>query len=120
MGDNLLRQQIKNFRKRRDIARTEAKTPKLYDRAEIVETVYEAIPINGDVFKENDVLYALPESDTVISLAKGHRKVATINGEAGKALRDALAEPDTAGVAEVRIVSISAISGTFAVKIVRE
>jgi hypothetical protein len=117
MGDNLLRQQISNFKRRRDRARTEADTPKLYERTEIVETIYEATPNNGDSFKPNDVLYAMPDGDDAITLVKGHRKVATINGDAGKAFRDALAEPDTSGVAEVRVTSVSDISGTISVQI---
>jgi hypothetical protein len=120
MGDNLLRRQIRNFKRRKDLARAEAKIPKLYERAELIETVYEAVPNNGDAFKENDKLHVMAESDSTVSLVKGHRKVATIGGEAAKALHDALAEPDTAGVAEVRITAVSEISGTFSVQVIRD
>jgi hypothetical protein len=119
MGDNLLRQQIQNFKKRRDKARAEAGVPNLYHRPEIIETVYEATPTNGESFKPDDVLYVCCEDDHVV-LAKGNKKVAVLCGDAGRALHESLNEPDTAGIAQVRIVSIMELSGGLLVQIIKE
>lgn len=119
MGENVLKGQVKNFKKGTDRSLQEMAKPTLFDRPEIVSTVYTAAPTDGQVVAESDHLEAHASADGQnIHLAKGHVCVARIEGDGTKSLLDALREPGNPGVVSMKVTNVSAVSGYLKVVIV--
>src|SRR5262249_41790560 len=75
MGDNFLLQQIRNFKKGRDRAKEETKRPTLFERPDLLNTVYPGRPAEGVTFQEGEQLLAVASKNGQhIELVRGHQK----------------------------------------------
>jgi len=114
MGENVLEGQVKGFKKGTDRSLKDMATPTLFDRPDIVSTVYTASPVEGCPVAEGDCLEAHAAADgRCVSLAKGHVCVGQIEGDGAKSLLDAMREPAKPGVVPVRVTGVSVVSGFF-------
>ncbi len=121
MGDNFLRQQVNNFKRRREQAAVALGRPTLFDRPDLVHTVYTVKPLDGQCLAVDDVLFAVPSKlNGHIDVAAGHRKVACIDGDAAQALREALHGGDGPEVVRVRVIEVSPVSRVAKARIIEE
>jgi hypothetical protein len=112
MGENILKGQVKSFKKGTDRSLQEMAKPMLFDRPDLISTIYTAAPTEGQAVAEGDHLEAHASADgQCIHLAKGHVCVARIEGDGAKALLDALREPGSPGVISMNITTVSEVSG---------
>jgi hypothetical protein len=112
MGDNFLKRQVRNFKKGRDLATAELSLPTLFDRPEVVSTVYTASPAQNCQFDSGEVLLAVAAEDGHSAiLARGYKSVGCIEGDAAKSLLSALREPGSAGAVQIRITEVSGLAG---------
>src|SRR5207248_1402596 len=82
MGDNFLRQQISNFTKKRDRAVAERKSPRLFDRPELVSTLYPVNPLPGQQLEKGEVLFGVvSKSNQHIDVARRQVKVGCSEGD---------------------------------------
>src|SRR5690606_40798962 len=58
-----LKRQARNFKKGRDLATAELKEPTLYDRPEVINTVYTAIPSHECQFINGETLVLVASED---------------------------------------------------------
>jgi hypothetical protein len=118
MGDNFLLAQARNFKKGQDRGMNRLGQRSLFDRPELVQSVYPVAEINGYSIKVGDELLALPSrTEGRVDVALGNRHVGVSKGEAAKALRAALAGPNGLGGAKVVVVAKSELSGVAQVRI---
>src|SRR6266567_2307472 len=104
MGDNFLLQQIRNFKKGRDRAQEETKRPTLFERPDLLNTVYPGKPAEGVTFQEGEELLAVASRNGQhFELVRGHQKVGRTDGDAARELLEALREPGAGGVVKVRV-----------------
>jgi hypothetical protein len=121
MGDNFLRQQINNFKKRRDQAVANRKRPTLFDRPELVSTQYPVTPAPDRQLEKGEILFGVASNNgTLIDVARGHVKVGCMEGDAAHVLRNALREPGQLGVIKLQIVDVKPLSGVAQARIVVE
>jgi hypothetical protein len=120
MGDRFKRQQAKNFQKGRDRAREEAGRPKLFERSEVVRTVFTLVPINGKVApREGEHLLALTEeTGGPVFAVRGHEKICVVEGDGAEALRQEVTASDGPRIAELLITSVSELSGAASAEVV--
>jgi hypothetical protein len=112
MGENVLKGQVQNFKKGSDRSLKDMAAPTLFDRPDIVSTVYTAAPVDGCIVAEGDRLEAHAAADgRCIHLVKGHVCVGRIEGDGGKVLLDALREPGSPGIVPMKVTGVSAVSG---------
>jgi hypothetical protein len=112
MGENVLKGQVQNFKKGSDRSLKDMAAPTLFDRPDIVSTVYTAAPADGCVVAEGDRLEAHAAADgRCIHLVKGHVCVGRIEGDGSKVLLDALRGPGSPGTVPMRVTGVSAVSG---------
>jgi hypothetical protein len=112
MGENVLRGQVKNFRKGADRSLDKLVERTLFDRPDIVSTTFTAMPDDGQALSEGEQLDAHASADRQsIHLARANVLVARIEGDGAKTLLDHLIKPGSPGVLPMKIVSVSAISG---------
>ncbi len=120
MGDNFLLQQVRNFKKGRDRAKSERDQPRLFQRPDLLNTVYPGKPIEGVTFQNGeDVLAVASKNGQHIDLARGHRRAGRTDGDAAKELLDALREPGSGGVVKVKVVEVCPVSGVAQFRIVK-
>ncbi len=118
MGDNFLKQQVRNFKKGQDRATNELSRRKLFDHPELVRTAYPVNEINGHSLNVGDVLLAIPSPIAgQVDLALGMHHVGTSEGDAPTALRSALAEANGPGGVMVEVISKGGLSGVAQVRI---
>ena len=118
MGDNFLKQQVRNFKKGQDRATNDLSRRKLFDQPEIVRTKYPVSEVNGKSLNVGDVLLALPSAvEGRVDLALGAHHVGVSEGDAAAALRSALAGPNGPGGVFVQVVSKGGLSGVAQVQI---
>jgi hypothetical protein len=109
MGDNFLKQQIKNFEKSTDIAVDTLARAKLIQRADVFKTNYNGQPLVGESFVEGEELYAVVAKDGLrISLSRGHHYVGDIIGQGAEVLREEMR--GLGSIVKVRVVSVSEVS----------
>ncbi len=114
MGENVLKGQVESFKKGTDRSLKNMAAPTLFDRPDIVSTVYTAAPVDGCAVAEGDRLEAHAAADgRCIHLVKGHVCVGQIEGDGSKVLLDAMREPGSPGVVPMRVTNVSAVSGFF-------
>jgi len=114
MGENVLKGQVKSFNKGADRSLKDMATPTLFDRPDIVSTVYTAGPVEGNKVAEGDRVEAHAAGDGgYIQLVKGHVCVGRIEGDGGKALSDALREPGGPAAIPMKVTAVSEVSGFF-------
>jgi hypothetical protein len=120
MGDNFLSQQVKNFKKGRDRAKAEQNQPRLYQRPDLMNTVYPGKPAEGVMFQNGeDLLAVASKNGQHIDLARGHRRAGRTDGDAAKELLAALREPGSAGVVKVKVVEVCPVSGVAQFRIMK-
>jgi hypothetical protein len=111
MGENVLKGQVKDFKKGTDRTLKDMATPTLFDRPDIMSTVYTAAPIEGGAAKGDRLVAHAAADGRSVHLVKGHVVVARIEGDGAKSLLDALREPGSPGVVTVRVRKVSSVSG---------
>lgn len=118
MGDNFLKQQVRNFKKGRDRAMDDLGQRKLFQHPELVRTTYPVCEVNGHSINVGDVLLAVPSSvEGRVDLALETRHVGTSEGDAAMALRSALVGPNGAGGVLVEVISKGGLSGVAQVRV---
>ena len=121
MGDNFLRQQAKNFKKRRDLAVVEAGEPALFERGETVSIRYTAHPKGGQDFRGGERVYVVYTPDREqLAVVRGHKEIGSVAGPSAQVLKSALADPTQTGVAQGRVVSVAPMSGTAQIQLIAE
>jgi hypothetical protein len=112
MGENVLKGQVKNFKKGTDRSLQDLAVPTLFDRPDIVSTVYTATPVGGCVLANGDQLEAHSAADgRCVHLVKGHIVIGTVGGDGANSLLEALREPGGPGVVPMRVRKVSSVSG---------
>jgi hypothetical protein len=121
MGDNFLRQQVSNARRRRDRAAGDLQKPSLFDRPELVKTSYTVNPLNEHRFAEGDLLYGVASrKGRHIDVTDGSRKLGCCDGDSAQALRDELSKPGGMIAIRMRVCEVGVLSGAAQVRIVAE
>ena len=120
MGENVLRGQVKSFKKGKDLSLIEMTAPTLFDREDIVTTSYTGQPANGFVDAPGNQLEAHPMPDgQTIKLAKGHQVVGAIIGDGAASLLEAMNDANRPQSITMQIKEVSAISGFMKLEIVK-
>lgn len=112
MGENVLKGQVKNFKKGRDRAMEKMGQPTLFDRPDVVTVIYTAAPVDGRNVAQGDRVHAHIAADCQsVRLAKGHEVVGDVTGDGATTLLRALGEPGSPGCAPMNVVEVSPVSG---------
>ena len=112
MGENVLKGQVENFKKGTDRSLKDMAAPTLFDRPDIMSTVYTASPVEGSGVAKGDWLEAHAAANgRCVHLVNGHVTVARIEGDGAKTLLDALRAPGSPGVVTMRVRKVSSVSG---------
>jgi hypothetical protein len=121
MGENFLSDQVAKATKRRDRSKLEEGTPKLFQRSDIIDVVYDGTPVDGDSFLEDERLLAKASDEgTQIDLIRCNRRVGWIEGEDAAKLHAELKNPENGTMLRVQISNVSRLSGGADVSIIRE
>ena len=121
MGDNFLKRQAKNFRKRRDLAWDDMKHSSLFQRPGIVNRIFHAKPYTNEKLAVGEELWAAPDTEHQrISLIRAHRKVAFIDGDGVAALMEAFSADKTPGIIPLRVISVLRLSEAAQLQISEE
>lgn len=119
MGDNFLKQQIRNFERSTDLAVDVLERARLIQRPEVSKTRYKAQPLAGEPFVEGESLYAIVSKDGLrINLSRGHHHVGVVAGQGADVLREQMR--GLGSVLRVRVVSISEVSGWATLEVMPE
>jgi hypothetical protein len=119
MGDNFLKQQIRNFEKSTDLAMDTLERAKLFRRLENFKTTYRAKQLGEESFKAGETLFAtVPRNGPGIVLSRGHKRIGEIAGKGGDALTEVMRE--FASILTVKVVSVSDVSGSAAIEVLKE
>ncbi len=118
MGDNFLRQQVENFKRGCDLAMQESASPTLFERPDVVRTLFTVTPLNGKPFEAGESLWAVAGNGSQkIAVMRGHESVGTIDGDAARVLLQADRDLSSFGVTKVQVVKIGELSGVAKVEI---
>jgi len=121
MGENYLTEQVNNATKRRDRTRQDNETPRLFQRADIIDVVYNGTPADGENFQEGERLLAKASDDGPhIDLIRCNRKVGRIEGDDAGKLHAELRNPENGVMVRVQITNVSGLSGGADVSIIKE
>jgi hypothetical protein len=121
MGENYLNEQVGNATKRRDRSRLDEETPKLFLRSDIIDIVYDGMPVDGDCFVDGEKLLARAADDEPrIDLVRCNRRVGRIEGEDAGKLHAELKNSENCKMVRVLISNVSSMSGGADITIIRE
>jgi hypothetical protein len=121
VGDNFLRQQVNNAKRRRDRAAGDRKKPTLFIRPELVQTTYAVSPLNGHEFSVRDMLYGVASrKGEHIDVTDGHRKLGYSEGDSAHALRDELSKPGGLAAVPMRVCEVGVLSGVAQAQVVAD
>ncbi len=111
MGENIVKGQVKSFKKGSDRSLRLMSLPTLFDRPDIISTAYTTSPVERGDTQVGDQLeaHAAPDGRSV-NLVKGHLVIARIEGDGAAALLDGLRAPGNPGVAPMVVQKVSSIS----------
>jgi hypothetical protein len=119
MGDNFLKQQIKNFEKSTDLAVDTLERAKLIRRSEVCTKAYKAKPLDGVSFELGETLHAVITKDgRGVMLGRGHRHVGDIPGQGAEALEETMR--GLGSILKVRVVGVSEVSRRATVEVLPE
>jgi hypothetical protein len=115
MGDNFLKQQVRNFKKGQDKALDSLSKPTLFIAPEALGKTFPVFEVNGYAFAPQDILLAVPSrTPGRIEIVRGTHHVGFAEGDVAKPLLDVAngggvyvrveSRNDLSGVAQVRIV----------------
>ena len=120
MGEDYLRQQAGNIKKRGDLAVTELGDPLLFQRPEVLNTLYTVEPDQSESLQLGEYLYAVRDSNQrSVAVLRNHKKVAHIGGASAQALMDLLNDQQFGGIVVLRIARVGHLSGIGSAEIVR-
>jgi hypothetical protein len=115
MGDNFLKQQVRNFKKGRDKALEELSEPTLYSTPDLLGKTYPVFEVSGQTITAEDVLLAVPSrTPGRVELVRGTCHVGFAEGETAAPI---LAVAGGIGV-YVRVESKNDLSGVAQVRII--
>jgi hypothetical protein len=115
MGDNFLKQQVRNFKKRGDKALDTLAEPTLFTTPDAVGKTYPVFEVNGHTVTPDETLLAVPSrTQGRVDLVRGTCHVGYAEGETAAPL---LAASGGVGV-YVRVESKNDLSGVSQVRIV--
>jgi hypothetical protein len=121
MGDNFLRRQVSNAKRRRDKAAGDLRQPHLFVRPELVQTTYAVCPHNGHEFAVGDLIYGVASRKVGhIEVTDGSRRLGTSEGDSAKALRDELSKPGGLTAIRMRVCEVGVLSGVAQARIVTD
>jgi hypothetical protein len=121
MGDNFLRQQVSNAKRRRDRAAGDLKTPVLFVTPELVQTTFTISPHAGHEFAVGERFYGVASrTGQHIDVTDGCRRIGTSAGDSAKALRDQLTEPGGMTAILMQVCEVGALSGVAQARIVAD
>ncbi len=121
MGDNFLRQQVHNAKRRRDRAASDLKNSGLFISPELVHTTYPVTPHNGHEFAVGDLIYGVASRNGQhINVTDGQRKLGISEGDSAKALRDELSKPGGLTAIRMRVCEVGVLSGVAQARIVAD
>lgn len=111
MGENVLKGQVESFKKGADRSLKDMATPTLFDRPDIMSTVYTVAPVEGTTVAKGERLeaHAAPDGRGVV-LVRGHMVVGRVEGDGAASLLEALRAPGNPGVVTVRVRKVSVVS----------
>ncbi len=116
MGDNFLKQQVRNFKKGRDKALEKLNLPTLFTIPEVMGKSYPVFEINGQTATPQERLLAVPsKTHGRVELVRGSCHVGFADGDAAKPL---LAATAAVGI-YVQVESRNELSGVIQVRIVK-
>lgn len=116
MGDNFLKQQVRNFKKGRDKALDRLSEPTLFTTPETVGKTHPVFEVSGHTVTTGEVLLAVPSrTPGRMELVRGTCHVGYADGETAAPI---LAAAGGVGV-YVRVESKNDLSGVAQVRIVR-
>jgi hypothetical protein len=119
MGDNFLKQQIKNFEKSTDAAVDTLERANLLRRPEVSKRTYKGQPLAGESFVDGESLYALVSADGQrVALSRGHHHVGDVGGQGADVLRGEMR--GLGSILKVRIVTVSGVSGWATFEVILE
>ncbi|WP_417398216.1 hypothetical protein [Gimesia chilikensis] len=112
MGENVLQGQVKSFKKGADRSLKQMSLPTLFDRPDVISTVYTAKPLGKSSISEGDLLEGhITSNGQSIKLAKGHIAVAQIEGDGADTLVHVLQEPGSSGLVPMKVIKVNQVSG---------
>lgn len=115
MGDNFLKQQVRNFKKAGDKALDKLAEPTLFTAPDQIGKTYPVFEVNGQTVGTDETLLAVPSrTPGRVELVRGTTHVGFAEGERAKPL---LAAAGGVGV-YVRVESKSGLSGVAQVRVV--
>ena len=121
MGDNFLKRQAKNFRKRRDQALENARRPLLFSRPDDVNRIFLGKLCPNEKYTDGEQLWAILEPKVnQITLVRQHQKVGFIDGEGAEILRDALTKNEGPGIIPMHVRRVLDLSQAAQLEIAEE
>lgn len=119
MGDNFLKQQIKNFEKSTDLAVDLLEREKLIRRPEVSRKTYKGQPFPGESFAQGEDLYAVVSTDgQKVGLSRGHHHLGDIGGQGADVLKEQMR--GLGSTLKVRVVTVSGVSGWATLEVILE
>lgn len=116
MGDNFLKQQVRNFTKGRDKALDKLSMPTLFTTPESVGATYPIFEVNGHTVTSQEVLLAVPSrTPGRVEFVRGNHHVGFADGHSAEVL---LAAAGGVGV-HVRVESRNDLSGVAQVRMIQ-
>src|SRR4051794_19646200 len=119
MGDNFLKQQIKNFEKSTDLAVDVLEREKLIRRPEVCRRTYKGQPFPGESFVRGEDLYAIVSKDgQKVALSRGHHHLGDVGGQGADVLKEEMR--GLGSTLKVRVVNVSGHSGWATLEVILE
>lgn len=119
MGDNFLKQQIRNFERSTDLAVDILEREKLIRRPEVSRRSYKGQPLVGEAFVDGETLYAIVSKDCQkVALSRGHHHLGDVGGQGADVLKEEM--KNLGSILKVRVVSVSGLSGWANLEVILE
>lgn len=119
MGDNYLKQQARNAKRRMDRVAAEDRKPTLFVKPELVRVTYSINPTNDHELKVGQVLFGVASrKGDYIDVTDGHAKLGTSDGDGAKALHAELSKPGGLTAIPMQVVEVGKLSGVAQARIV--
>jgi hypothetical protein len=121
MGENVLKDQVKKFRKGMDRSVDAAGAKSLFSVPAIVSAIYTATPVNGCPLAAGDRVTAVADAEHGVAVAKGHLVTARIlEGDGTAELIEVLKRLDSPGAAAMVVTEVGEISGCYKLRIAED
>jgi hypothetical protein len=112
MGENYLHEQVENSKKRRDRTRENLERPGLFTRPDIIEVIYNVVPVANELLEDVETLRAIAVCERQeVDVLRQNMKVASVEGDGARKLHTELSKPENGGIVSIRISNVSALSG---------